>query len=123
MPIPARRKQAYRKLAAAFNLIARRLRLSTCDRDAGLDEIKNLRRRLLRKLHPDKGGSGAADWNEAQRIWDEFLQWEKDEAAADVGSKHFRMHGRGFLVTYNSPTYQSMDPIDLLDKKTLFSVP
>jgi preprotein translocase subunit Sec63 len=55
-----------RKLASRLNAVARRRNWDTVDRDAGLDEIKNLRRRLLLKLHPDKHGAGGDDWNEAQ---------------------------------------------------------
>ena len=75
------RRTAMRKVIAALNSIARKLKMKTCDRDAGIDDINNLRRRLLLRLHSDKhGGKGTTHplWHDLQSAWDEWTNHQRE---------------------------------------------
>ena len=121
MPIPAARRAALRKLIAHLNLVAAELNVKVCDRDASFDDIKNLRRRLLLKLHSDEqGGPTDPRFLAVQAAWEEWLGFEaqhKDgpggsHTDADAGAqRNFRMNAMAFLLTYNSEKFQG-DPDD-----------
>jgi preprotein translocase subunit Sec63 len=62
-----------RKTAAKMNAIATQLNMKTCDHDASLRDIKNLRRRLLLRLHSDKiGGTTNPLFHTLQDAWQEM---------------------------------------------------
>jgi hypothetical protein len=61
MPVSAERRAALRRLVARFTLVSRRHGIKACGRDAGLDDVRAFRRRLLLRLHADRGGSSKDD--------------------------------------------------------------
>ena len=82
MPVNAARRSALRKLAGKLNTVAAKYGVAQCDRDAGLGELKKLRRRLILRLHTDKSKNAGtnADFQSVQAAWEEWLKADKETA-------------------------------------------
>jgi len=123
MPTNQARRQRLRQLASALNTIAGRHGVTLVDRDAGLPAIKDMRRRLLLRLHADKTHipQASEDFLLLQSTWEAWLNWDKNNPGEgpyngqDAGARrNFRMNGLALLLTYNLPdSFQSREPSEV----------